>query len=698
MSGALQVFVNIGARIGASFNSSIRGAENRLDQFGRRLALTGAKMKAFGAGNALGSIGTATAVGFAASRAARPFIEFEDSLVRLGNTAEVHGSRLDAIGKQIVRTGSQFGMGGRAAIVGAQDFVAAGLSLDDSMKALAPTLKLARTAGVEVGEASQSGIALLQNMGVESRQLGAAFDIMAKAGKLGKFEIDDMAKAFPALASRASTLGMSGLDGVSRMSAMLQVARTNARDADEAANNLLNFIDKLTAGETQKRFSKMGVNIEDVFKKSKAEGKDFVDSMLDEIARLTNGGAGGVDGFALSALFEDRQARMGALALIEKRAELEKIRRATGNAGGTLDADFSRISKTSKFGLDRFSAGIERIGIALGRAFGPMLGDAAMRLASFAEGFANWAEKHPTIIRTVGLIVGGMVALKAVVAAGSYVIGSLIGNVASLGKGLAFLIQRFGPLRWAMVHARYGFAGLARMLGGGLLSRIAALGPMLARGLAALGPLLLRGLGFAFRLLLGPVGWALLAAQLIWMFRDKIAAAWGIITSWFTGTAWPAIKGTLSAALDWGRTLVDNIKSGISSAWEGLKGWFKSKWNDLAPGILKVGMMATPLGAASIAANAGMKLAGARALGGSVSGGRPYLVGERGPELVVPGRSGTVINAATVAAMNRSRGGGGGAVTNHFVINGASDPHAVVREIDHYMRRMAAGQSALLSD
>jgi phage-related minor tail protein len=32
-----------------------------------------------------------------------------------------------------------------------------------------------------------------------------------------------------------------------------------------------------------------------------------------------------------------------------------------------------------------------------------------------------------------------------------------------------------------------------------------------------------------------------------------------------------------------------------------------------------------------------------RAAGGPVTAGTPYLVGERGPEIVVPGRSGTVI-------------------------------------------------------
>lgn len=49
-------------------------------------------------------------------------------------------------------------------------------------------------------------------------------------------------------------------------------------------------------------------------------------------------------------------------------------------------------------------------------------------------------------------------------------------------------------------------------------------------------------------------------------------------------------------------------------------------------------------------------LAGARAGGGPVTGGRPYLVGERGPEVVVPGRSGMVIPND---ALRKSKSGGG---------------------------------------
>lgn len=49
-------------------------------------------------------------------------------------------------------------------------------------------------------------------------------------------------------------------------------------------------------------------------------------------------------------------------------------------------------------------------------------------------------------------------------------------------------------------------------------------------------------------------------------------------------------------------------------------------------------------------------LAGARAAGGPVTGGRPYLVGENGPEVMVPGRSGMVIPNS---ALRKAPTGGG---------------------------------------
>ena len=65
-----------------------------------------------------------------------------------------------------------------------------------------------------------------------------------------------------------------------------------------------------------------------------------------------------------------------------------------------------------------------------------------------------------------------------------------------------------------------------------------------------------------------------------------------------------------------------------------------------------------------------------RALGGSVSGNKPYMVGERGPELFVPGGNGTIIPNQNV------RGGGGGSSFNISVdARGSSDPAAVRAQV-----------------
>jgi len=64
---------------------------------------------------------------------------------------------------------------------------------------------------------------------------------------------------------------------------------------------------------------------------------------------------------------------------------------------------------------------------------------------------------------------------------------------------------------------------------------------------------------------------------------------------------------------------------------------------------------------------------GGKAAGGAVTGGTPYLVGEKGAELFVPNSSGTIVP-------NNRLGGGGNTVIN-LTVNGAIDPIGTARTI-----------------
>ena len=73
-----------------------------------------------------------------------------------------------------------------------------------------------------------------------------------------------------------------------------------------------------------------------------------------------------------------------------------------------------------------------------------------------------------------------------------------------------------------------------------------------------------------------------------------------------------------------------------------------------------------------------------RAAGGRVTGGRPYLVGEMGPELFMPGRGGNIVP-------NDQLGRGGGAsivinVTAGMGANGSQIGESIVNAIRKYER------------
>lgn len=81
----------------------------------------------------------------------------------------------------------------------------------------------------------------------------------------------------------------------------------------------------------------------------------------------------------------------------------------------------------------------------------------------------------------------------------------------------------------------------------------------------------------------------------------------------------------------------------------------------------------------------GSGFGGAFANGGNFSGGKPILVGEQGPELIVPRTSGTVIP-------NDQLGGGGLNISSNFVVNGS------VNGVDDLESRLAMRDKQLARD
>ena len=113
---------------------------------------------------------------------------------------------------------------------------------------------------------------------------------------------------------------------------------------------------------------------------------------------------------------------------------------------------------------------------------------------------------------------------------------------------------------------------------------------------------------------------------------------------------------------DVSNTLKESFTSGFMSIIDGtksLKDAFFSMARSIIAKLFEILVVQRLVGGFDAAKGTGtglvggiMSLAGARAQGGPVTSGRPYLVGERGPEIIVPSRNASVIP-------NNQLGGGG---------------------------------------
>jgi hypothetical protein len=100
---------------------------------------------------------------------------------------------------------------------------------------------------------------------------------------------------------------------------------------------------------------------------------------------------------------------------------------------------------------------------------------------------------------------------------------------------------------------------------------------------------------------------------------------------------------------------------------------------DLVRGFEQVIKFGSAVGGAIGAVGGFLGFGGGRAMGGPVSANTAYVVGERGPELFVPGNSGTIIP-----------NGSGGGTTINLTVNGAIDAEGTARTIINVLNNSAA--------
>lgn len=491
-----------------------------IDADTRAMRRQGESLKSKGQDNIVGGATMAAPMILAVKAAA----EFSSGMVDIQQKTGLTDQATDQLGNRIIRLGGLARQLPEDMRAGLDVLLAKGMSLDAATAAIGPAGRLATAYKVDLPDAANAAFSSISNLKVASRDTGKIFDSMAAAGNAGGFEVRDMARFFPSLTAQMQALGEKGVPAVADLSAALQVAMHTAGSADEAGNNMENLLGKINSPGTISAFKKnFGVDLPSAMKKLQDQGM----SSLEAISLITQKATGG-DMKKLGFAFEDQQARMGILALIQNMEEYRRIRATAMQSGGTVDKQFNqRVARDATVQWRAFLGSASSLAIVLGTTLLPVMTEVFGQLGVIATGVANWAQAHPALAGALMKTAAALVTMRVGLGVVQFAIGSFLGP---LGSAIS-IARKAGPV----------FTML----------RTAAL--FLAKGVMRAGMMMLAN----------PMVLAIVAIGVaIGVLAYLVYANWAKIKTAFA-TGWQWVKDTLSAAPAWLRGLGASMMQGL---------------------------------------------------------------------------------------------------------------------------------------
>lgn len=363
------------------------------------------------------------------------------------------------LSKTVIDTSRDTGMARNQVADVVNALVGAGMELDKALSYAPTAAKFAVGQGSEGAETAKMINALGQNAKItDPKVMQQALEAIAYQGQAGSFEAVDMAKWFPELLAGMGKLGITGMDSVTQLGAMLQVQMKTAGGSDEAANNLKNWMEKIGSGETVKAYQKAGIDYKGSMQTGLQNGKSTLESSFAlaqkyieatdpkraaEMAKATAAISKEADPEKAKAmmksleealrtgdLFADMQVKAALTAYMQNKDLYEQLKKDSAGATGILDKNLAERRQTSAQKWSEMAQSMDDAMRSIGDAIRPVTDSVADGINNVSRKLAGLSDEFPRAVAGIGTAVAALVALGGVVH--TYKIGKGLMN---LGRG-----------------------------------------------------------------------------------------------------------------------------------------------------------------------------------------------------------------------------------------------------------------------
>ena len=507
-------------------------------------------------------------------------------------------------------------------------------------------LELSRMTGTDLQTNLDSVAGVMNNFGVTAADQSGKLDELFRASQSSGVAVSDLAGQ---MASSGAQMRSVGLD-FEQSAGLLGTLGKAGLDAGDVMPAL---------GKAMAEAAKHGQSAQDVFQTTFSTIKNAPSDVAASGAALDVFGAKA--GPKLAALI-----REGKLSYEDMVGSITKGKDSIMGASGDTQDFGEKLTKLKNNVLVALEPIATQVFNAVGKAMD--------KIGPIIKRITKWFEEHKGVAKLLAIVLGAV--LVGALAAFTVALFSAGGALAFVMSPITLIVAGLALLVVGVLYAWKHFAWFrtaVKAVWAGIKSAIHLAWQII-------------------KVIFHAIGWYItnILVPYFKMLWDIVQTVFGVVVSIISG-AWGVIKGVfhfikdgVKGVIDIFGTIVDGITSAFSTLGDIILSPFKWAFNQIAKiwnGTVGQISFKTPSWMGPLG-NKGFsipKIPEWKAVGGSVMGGNPYIVGEQGPELFVPGGSGTIVPNHRLA---------GGGVTNHVTINvHGADPQAVVNALRTWTQR-----------
>ncbi|TMU77631.1 phage tail tape measure protein [Pseudomonas fluorescens] len=345
--------------------------------------------------------------------------------------------------RKIIDTSRDTGMARNDVADVVNQLVGAGMDLSKALDYAPVAAKFVVGQGSSGVDTAKMINALGQNAKItDPKQMQQALEAIAYQGQAGSFEAADMAKWFPELLANMASNGITGLDAVTQLGAMLQVQMKQAGSSDEAANNLKNWMGKIGSTDTVKAYEKAGIDYKGSMQTGLQNGMSTLETSMalaqkyiqatdpkraaamaeatSKISKEANPDkakammASLEESLRTGDLFADMQVKAALSAYMQNKALYSQLKNDSRDATGILDKNLAERRESSSQKWAEMAQAMDDAMRSIGDALRPVTDTVAESLTKVTKGITSLTDSAPGVVAGIATVGAGLIALKGI--------------------------------------------------------------------------------------------------------------------------------------------------------------------------------------------------------------------------------------------------------------------------------------------